>query len=71
MENQSILIKGMKMPESCYECTIKSWDGEDYFCPFTGVSTLCIDRQVNCPLIEVKKIVRANIIGWVEVNKNG
>ena len=49
----SILIKGMEMPKNCEECAIKSWDTEDYVCPFSGVSTLCISRQDDCPLIPV------------------
>lgn len=49
----AVLIKSMKMPKNCEECDIKSWDTEDYVCPFSGVSTLCISRQANCPLIEV------------------
>ena len=49
----SILIKGMEMPKNCEECAIKSWDTEDYVCPFSGVSTLCISRQADCPLVPV------------------
>ena len=49
----SVYIKGMEMPKNCEECAIKSWDTEDYVCPFSGVSTLCISRQADCPLIPV------------------
>ena len=48
-----IYIKGIEMPKNCEECAIKSWDMEDYVCPFSGISTLCISRQANCPLISV------------------
>lgn len=49
----SILIKGMEMPKSCCECAIKSWDGEDDVCPFSGISALSIGRQDDCPLVPV------------------
>ena len=48
-----VYIKGMEMPKNCEECAIKSWDTEDYVCPFSGVSTLCISRQADCPLVPV------------------
>ena len=48
-----VYIKGMEMPMNCEECSIKSWDGEDYVCPFSGVVTLSIGRQDSCPLIPV------------------
>ena len=50
----SVLIKGMDMPDNCEECKIKLWDeGEnDYVCPFSGVMTLSIGRQNDCPLEE-------------------
>ena len=48
-----IYIKGMEMPKNCEECSIKSWDTEDYVCPFSGISTLCISRQNTCPLVAV------------------
>lgn len=47
----SVLIKGMKMPASCYECVLghavdgcDSWYGKE-------VSTTA--RPINCPLVEV------------------
>lgn len=49
-----IYIPGMEMPKNCEECSIKSWDTEDYVCPFSGISTLCISRQDSCPLIAVQ-----------------
>lgn len=48
-----IYIPSMEMPKNCEECAIKTWDTEDYVCPFSGVSTLCISRQSDCPLIAV------------------
>lgn len=49
----SILIKGMEMPTSCYECAIKSWDGEYDVCPFSGIRALSIGIQNDCPLVPV------------------
>ena len=49
----SVYIKGMDMPKNCEECAIKSWDTVDYVCPFSGVPTLCIGRQDDCPLIPI------------------
>ena len=43
----------IEMPTSCCECAIKSWDGEDDVCPFSGISALSIGRQDDCPLIPV------------------
>lgn len=48
-----ILIKGMEMPTSCEDCSIKSWDCEGYVCPFSGIDTLNIGRQRDCPLAPV------------------
>lgn len=48
-----VYVKGMEMPRFCDECNIKAWDGEDYVCPFSGIPTLNIGRQNNCPLIEI------------------
>ena len=48
-----VYIKGMEMPKSCCECAIKSWNGEDDVCPFSGVSALGIGRQDDCPLVPV------------------
>lgn len=72
----SVIIKGMKMPRDCEECAIKSWDMEDYVCPFSGVSTLCISRQANCPLIEIPphgRLIDADALethhGWYAPDK--
>ena len=46
----SVVVIGMDYPNNCEECKIKSWDIEGYVCPFSGVDTLSIGRQVNCPL---------------------
>ena len=48
-----VIVKGMKMPENCEMCAIKSWDDDGYVCPFSGVMTLSIGRQDACPLVEV------------------
>ena len=52
-----IYIPGMEMPKNCEECAIKTWDTEDYVCPFSGVSTLCISRQSDCPLVSCDDVV--------------
>lgn len=59
----SVLIKGMDMPDNCEECKIKSWDeGEnDYVCPFSGVMTLSIGRQNDCPLEEQEPCAEMSI----------
>lgn len=46
----SVVVRGMDYPNNCDECKIKSWDIDDYVCPFSGVVTLSIGRQTNCPL---------------------
>lgn len=46
----SVVVVGMDYPENCCVCKIKSWDIEGYVCPFSGVDTLNIGRQINCPL---------------------
>ena len=46
----SVVVIGMDYPNNCEECKIKSWDIEGYVCPFSGVDTLSIGRQTNCPL---------------------
>ena len=43
----------VEMPTSCCECAIKSWDGEDDVCPFSGISALSIGRQDDCPLVPI------------------
>lgn len=51
--NMGVYVKGMEMPTNCEECPIKSWDCESYVCPFSGIDTLSIGRQANCPLVPV------------------
>jgi hypothetical protein len=46
----SVVVIGMDYPDNCCVCKIKSWDIEGYVCPFSGVDTLSIGRQTNCPL---------------------
>ncbi|MBR0411093.1 MAG: hypothetical protein IJI25_08845 [Eubacterium sp.] len=55
----SIIIKGMKMPDSCLKCQIKS-EGSDalytWGCPFTGFEYTTKEgykRQDECPLVEI------------------
>lgn len=62
----------MSMPNNCAECPIKSWDEEGYCCPFSGIPTLNIGRQINCPLKETEnkkghwivKDVHSNWTDW-------
>ena len=54
----SVLIKGMKMPESCWECKIKEWEEAHrvYICPFVGILDmywLSKGRLDECPLVEL------------------
>lgn len=46
----NVVVIGMDYPDNCEECKIKSWDTEDYVCPFSGYNTLSIGRQANCQL---------------------
>lgn len=47
-----ILIR-MEMPKHCLECPLRAFDGYDYHCPFTGIDSLSIGRQDDCPLHEL------------------
>ena len=51
----SILIKGMEVPSSCYDCNcfIKDSDGLDYCCLL--MRDICDNekKEDDCPLIEV------------------
>ena len=51
----SVLVKGMDMPDCCDNCKLRRWDDfeEDWFCPFSGIVTLCLGRQNDCPLVEI------------------
>ena len=56
----SVLIKGMKMPESCSRCELVG-DGSDavfsWSCPFVGeiykIGRLTKGRLDDCPLVEI------------------
>ena len=52
----SVLVKGMKMPESCLTCNLLDWDG-GYRCWVTQVLVGKIlrngERSADCPLIEI------------------
>ena len=46
----SVLIKGMKMPEDCFSCSLK----EDGFCNITNAYAGGInERNSDCPLVEL------------------
>ena len=53
----SVLIKGMEMPTNCWFCSVKSWDDDEYVCPFSGHTVKSGDaganRHEDCPLIEI------------------
>ena len=49
----SVIVKGMKIPKNCLECKLKLWEYDEYYCPFSGISALCIGRQTDCPLVEI------------------
>lgn len=49
----SILIKGMKMPTSCYNCRLRYFDGEDDVCAFGGEIMHGEERCDDCPLVPV------------------
>lgn len=65
-----IYIKSMEMPKNCEECAIKSWDTEGYVCPFSGVSTLCVSRQDDCPLVSVADVVERKVSRWMGYYNN-
>ena len=50
----SLLIKGMKMPETCIDCELTYCD-DDFgkSCIFTDVPCLNLGRQNNCTLVDV------------------
>ena len=52
----SVLIKGMKMPENCFDCKVKTWEDSYnvYSCPFCGILDLYVlskGRKDGCPLV--------------------
>lgn len=51
----SVLIKGMEMPTNCWFCSVKSWDDDEYVCPFSGrtIKSGDANRHEDCPLIEL------------------
>lgn len=54
----SILIKGMKMPKSCINCSVKA-DPDNRMCLMDGhifeetLGKLLYRRDENCPLVEI------------------
>lgn len=51
----SVLIKGIKMPDNCFECPLKYDvdEGHYCYCRFTGAISSGVGRQVDCPLVNV------------------
>lgn len=51
----NVIIKGMKMPNNCEECQLKQYDEsyDDTVCPYSGIPTLNIGRQYDCPISEL------------------
>ena len=79
----SILIKGMKMPESCSRCELVG-DGSDavfsWSCPFVGeiykIGRLTKGRLDDCPLVEIPtphgRLIDADeITAFRELERNG
>ena len=63
----SVIVKGMKIPKNCLECKLKLWEYDEYYCPFSGISALCIGRQTDCPLVEIPphgRLIDADAIPW-------
>lgn len=55
----SVLIKGMEMPNSCYDCRLRKRIGMEIHCPIVHTSFRISEpdalfyRMKNCPLIPV------------------
>lgn len=49
----SILIKGMKMPTSCFRCPLSVLNGERLYCEVTKDEVLRAKRSSDCPLVEL------------------
>lgn len=54
----SVLIRGMKMPASCYDCDLcfESMDSERnvyWTCPVLNMDVEKYERMEDCPLVEV------------------
>ena len=55
----SIIIRGMKMPISCYDCPIRKRNGMEILCPVCGETFSVADVNIffyrlrNCPLVEL------------------
>lgn len=55
----SVLIEGMEMPRTCYDCKFRKRNGLELICPVLERSYKIADTQVlffrekGCPLIEV------------------
>ena len=57
----SVIIKGMEMPRTCYDCKLRRRNGLELICPVLERSYKIADTQVlfvrekDCPLIEVQE----------------
>ena len=47
----SVLVKGMKMPENCYDCGFE----HQSYCFLIDESVESLDRPEHCPLVEIPK----------------
>lgn len=68
----SILIKGMKMPESCVDCPMFDWDLEYLKCKANGKYFKANGEwrkgiESTCPLIEVPEDVQP--VRWIPVTE--
>ncbi len=52
-----VYIKNMDIPTNCWFCPIKSWDDNEYVCPFSGRTVksgdVGVNRYEDCLLIEL------------------
>ena len=70
----SVIVKGMPMPGSCYQCNfcVNVMDGEDLVVVCTALEkeiiALGAERQDDCPLIEVPqhgRLIDADAIPYI------
>ena len=67
----SILIKGMEMPKSCYDCPAEC---EDYICGITKGGCTWAERPPHCPLVPISphgRLIDADALyGTFEASKD-
>ena len=69
----TVIIRGMKMPNSCYDCPIRKRNGMEIQCPVCGETFSVADvniffyRLENCPLGELQP--HGRLIDALEINE--